>query len=152
MEKMKTIVLMLSQKFPVTHSRSGEPTRFRYGFGVSKLHTIRKNKKGYWDKCAQEINEGKAILSVREWTGRPYRSKMRILAEYKKIGLQHITMSRSSEFPMPTAHVDGKFVSIYELALNDGLDLPDFIEWFFPNNECDSIFQGVILQLTDFRY
>lgn len=149
---MKTIVLMLSQTFPATHSRFGEPTNFRDGFGVTKLHTIRKNKNGYWDKCAQEINEGKAILSVREWTGRPYRSKMRELARYTKIVLQHVSMSRTREFPLPSVYVDGKDVNIYTVSENDGLELPDFIEWFFPCNNDIASFEGVVLQVTNFRY
>ncbi len=146
---MKIIVLMLSREFPKTHSRSGEPTGFRRKLSREKLHTMRGNKNGWWDRCAREINEGKAILSVRQWLGKPYRSRQMEIARYTRVGLQHVSMSYSSDMPLPTAYVDGKYVSIYELAMNDGLELPDFIEWFFTK---DNVFDGVIIQLTDFKY
>ena len=58
MEKKK-IVLTLSKVFPVTSSQAGEPTGFeeKLKTGV-KLHTIRANKAGVWDKRAKEIAEG----------------------------------------------------------------------------------------------
>lgn len=39
-----------------------------------KLHTIRSNYK-LWSKRIAEVEQGKAILSLRYWEGKPYNSK-----------------------------------------------------------------------------
>ena len=39
-----------------------------------KLHTIRANYP-LWEKRIKDIQEGHAVLSVRQWSGKPYRSK-----------------------------------------------------------------------------
>lgn len=36
-------------------------------------------------------------------------------------------------------------------AANDGLSTEDFVNWFFGRNH-DNIFEGVVIQFTDFRY
>lgn len=147
MEKKK-IVLTLSKVFPVTNSRAGEPTGFeeKLKAGV-KLHTIRANKDGVWDKRAKEIADGQKMLCVREWTGKPYQSEQREFARFEKIGIQHIEMFNTT---LPQCKVDGKVVPMERLAANDGLTLEQFKEWFF--GEGDTYFEGVIIHFTDFRY
>ncbi|MBL1005219.1 MAG: hypothetical protein JJO71_16385 [Escherichia coli] len=47
--------------------------------------------------------------------------------------------------------MDGKPVPIDQVAANDGLDKDDFISFMFFGLK-GMIFDGVIIQLTDFRY
>lgn len=78
------------------------------------------------------------------------RSKKEI-AQLPKIGLQHVTMTYSSEDAYPEIWIDNKKVSIHEVAKNDGLSVEDFVEWFFGNNK-ENVFEGVVIHFTDFRY
>lgn len=85
----KKVVVTLCRAFPVTHSLAGKPTEFEGKLKEhKKIHTIRYNKNGVWDKRYKDIASGKKYLSVREWTGRPYNSEQREFARYEKIGLQ----------------------------------------------------------------
>lgn len=148
----KKVILTLCKVFPVTHSRAGEKTGFEQKLknGIKK-HTIRYNAKDVWDKRYNDISKSKKYLSVREWTGRPYNSEQREFARYDKIVLQKITMTYSSTDEVPQCWVDGKHVSAYDLAKNDGLSVEDFTEWFFGCNK-GNVFDGVIIHFTDFRY
>lgn len=66
------MVVTLCRVFPVTHSLAGKPTEFEGKLKEhKKIHTIRYNKNGVWDKRYKDIATAKNILSVREWTGRP---------------------------------------------------------------------------------
>lgn len=60
-------------------------------------------------------------------------------------------MTYSSTDEVPQCWVDGKHVSAYDLAKNDGLSVEDFTEWFFGCNK-GNVFDGVIIHFTDFRY
>lgn len=127
----KKVVVTLCRVFQVTHSLAGKPTEFEGKLKEhKKIHTIRYNKNGVWDKRYKDIASGKKYLSVREWTGRPYNSEQREFARYEKIGLQHITMTYGSDDTIPKVWVDNKKVSINEVAKNDGLSVEDFVEWF----------------------
>lgn len=147
MEKKK-IVLTLSKVFPVTSSQAGEPTGFegKLKSGV-KLHTIRANKGGVWDKRAKDIADGRKQLCIREWTGKPYQSEQREFARLEKIGLQHVEIFNGN---LPLCKVEGKEVPMERLAANDGLTLEQFKEWFFGDG--GTYFEGVIIHFTDFRY
>ena len=94
MNDMKTYILMLSKSFPAQHPRKGEPTGFREAFRKTKLHTLRANY-ALWAKRFEEIAAGKACLSVRQWTGAPYRSKQKELARLTRedgIGIQRLSL------------------------------------------------------------
>ena len=153
MEKKK-VIITLSKFFPATHSKAGSPTHFEDGLKSGrKIHTIRMDKKFLWEKRCKDINSGKKFLDVREWTGRPYNSEQRRLAEFQRIGLQHITMTYSSTDAVPQAWVGGKKIPVEELAKNDGLSTEDFIEFFFGSKLYNSnTFEGVVIHFTDFRY
>lgn len=83
---MKTYVITLSRHFLANHKRAGEETHFKEKFllgqgltdydtpSMAKIHTIRANYP-LWEKRIKEVQEGRAVLSVRQWTGKPYRSK-----------------------------------------------------------------------------
>lgn len=151
MEKKK-VILTLCRVFPVTHSKTGELTGFEDKLkSGKKIHTIRWNAKGVWDKRYSDISLGKKYLSVREWTGRPYNSQQREFARYASIGLQHVTMTYGADDAYPQIWIDNKLVPIQEVAKNDGLSVEDFVEWFFGNSK-ESTFEGVVIHFTDFRY
>ena len=99
MKKYKKYVITLSQVFPVTHIRKGEPTGFKDKFLAAigkaegdwlKLHTIRANY-ALWLERFDEIEAGKACLCIRQWTGKPYCSKqveIAVLTKEDGIGSQ----------------------------------------------------------------
>ena len=153
-DQKRKVIITFSKNFPPGHSRAGELTGFEGKLKAgTKIHTIRADAKGWWDKCAEAINSGRKYLSLREWVGRPYNSEQRILGEREKIGLQTITMTYSSEDELPQAWVDGKKVPVEQLAKNDGLAVEDFVEWFFSTPLYKgNVFEGKIIHLTDFRY
>lgn len=150
-EKRKAI-LMLCPNFPNGHRRAGEPTEFEASLAAGKkIHTVRGNLGGSWEKRCQGVMQGKKYLTVREWTGRPYNSEQRELARFDKIGCQKIVMTYTAEDAVPQCWVDGHRVSVEEIAAHDGLSTEDFVSWFFGNNP-ENYFEGVVIQFTDFRY
>lgn len=93
---------MLNRVFPVKHIKAGTPTMFaNLLYANHKIHTVRMDKKGLWAKRCDEVNSGKKILSIREWTERPYRSEQREIKRLAQIGLQRITMTYSSDDALP---------------------------------------------------
>jgi len=137
---------MVAKTFPATHKRAGEPTHFADLIeGGVKIHTIRGNY-NLWANRVAEINEGKAILSVREWTGKPYNSPPRELWQAKEIGIQKIELTCLGFF---IDDVDSD-LSVRKLAGNDGLNFDDFKAWFkdgFKLNE-----PMAIIHFTRYRY
>ena len=158
---MKTHVLTVSRTFPKTHKRAGEETDFVinlfhainpvvYSDSVDKkIHTIRSNYP-LWEKRIKEVQEGKAILSLRYWSGKPYHSKQVEFAQLDKdsgCGVQSIQMTPfgwvvNSSYSDPTSN---------ELAKNDGLSLDDFYEWFRGKTTID-MEPMAIIHFTGFRY
>lgn len=156
---MKTYYLMLSQVFPVTHARAGQPTGFKEKVEAAikqlegewwKLHTIRGNYER-WEKIFDEIYNDKAYLSIRVWEGKPYRSKQIELARLTRkdgIGLQRLTFSKGYTHhysPM----IDYKPKDITILAENDGLSETDWRFWF---KHYDLSKPMAIIHFTSFRY
>lgn len=149
----KKVILTLCKVFPKTHSKAGINTLFAVKlFAGRKLHTIRSDEKDLWSKKVADINEGKKILCVREWTGRPYNSEQADIKQFVNVGLQDITITCGVDDEKPLAWVDGKPVPIETIAKNDGLELSDFIEWFFGSVHTGNVFKGKIIHFTDFRY
>lgn len=142
----KIVVLMCARLFPAYHSKKGEPTNFQMKIkGKDKLHTIRA---GYekWKKKIDEVLEGKAVLSVREWSGSPYNSTQNYLFYYNQddtLGVSKLTKDKDGYLVNDTIRVTEE-----ELAKNDGLLVQDFREWFkvMPSEPM------AIIHLTGFRY
>lgn len=161
MEKIKTYVLTLSKFFPSTHIRKGEPTSFRDAFNAGqvfnrgsaylyrhpKKHTIRSNYP-LWLKRITEVQAGKAVLSVRQWTGKPYRSpqeEIAILTNEDGLGIQELKMI---DLFRPTT-INGNRVELPDLAANDGLSFNDWYDWF---KSYDLKQPMAIIHFTKFRY
>lgn len=157
---MKTYVLLISRYFPAKHPRSGEstffPARIQNGLGephyipspASKIHTIRANY-DMWSKRAEEINAGKAVLSIRYWSGRPYQSKQVEFCKLERIGIQKLGFS-SGKIHYPFIDVDkASSLDIEVIAKNDGLSFDDFEAWF---KGYDLSKPMAIIHFTEFRY
>ena len=158
---MKTYVLMLSKEFPATHPRKGEPTGFRDKFlaaikqlegGWWKLHTIRANYT-LWKKRIAEIQRGEAVLSVRQWSGKPYCSKQITIATLTAedgVGLQQLTDLDTNAYGFyPCVRVDKRNIDKLLVAQNDGLSLTDWLSWF---KNYDHFKPMAIIHFTNFRY
>ena len=157
---MNKYVITLSQVFPVTHKRAGEPTGFKDAFlqgqediFEGKFHTIRANYE-LWSKRFEKIEKGEAFLSIRQWTGKPYRSKQVEIARLTKengIGIQKLCFHKDGDGnrSLILFTIDGKPENILFLAKNDGLSFEDWKEWFKGYNLSKPL---AIIQFTKFRY
>ncbi len=164
--KVKTYILMLSKVFPVGHPRAGQPTDFKTkkAEGVKK-HTIRGNVE-LWEHRAEEINAGRAVLSVRQWSGKPYEpgSHQIEIARHTSLHTQRISIPYewhpalqvflpASQVTILTKEKEAKVVKTAYVAANDGLSIIDFRHWFasrkkqVPFNR-----QGIILHFTESVY
>lgn len=152
---MKTYVLTVSRYFPTTHKRKGEPTHFvekilenfEPTIFIPKIHTIRSNY-DLWAKRIKEVQEGKAILSIRYWSGKPYNSKQVEFCQLDQnsgCGVQKLQFDGSILFPFINSHQP----SVKRLSGNDGLSLEDFKEWF---KKYDLSKPMAIIHFTSFRY
>ncbi|MFK2086509.1 hypothetical protein ACIXFK_17260 [Bacteroides fragilis] len=145
---MKTYVITLSEKFPTTHTRKGQETDFRRLFlNGNKIHTIRANFP-LWEKRIAQIQKGEAVLSVRQWTGKPYQSKQveiaRLTAE-DGVGIQELKLTDLSR---PTT-INGQRIELPLLAQNDGLSFNDWFNWFIGYDLSKPL---AIIHFTKFRY
>lgn len=147
---MKTYVITLSEKFPTTHPRKGQETEFGHSFlNGKKIHTIRGNFP-LWEKRLKEVQEGRAVLSVRQWTGVPYRSpqkELRRLTAEDGVGVQNL--SYSHEIIGFEIDKRGYRVRLDNLSENDGLSLLDWEDWF---KGADISKPLAIIHFTKFRY
>ena len=160
---MKTYVITLSRCFPAKHSKAGEPTQFRDAFYAGqvfnrgseclyvrpKLHTIRANYP-LWEKRIKEVQEGYAVLSIRQWTGKPYWSKQIEIARLTTangVGIQKLCFLGDN---FNGGYIrNGAYPSDKILAKNDGLSLADWEEWFRGYDLSEPM---AIIHFTKFRY
>ena len=166
---MKTYVLTVSRYFPKTHKRAGELTHFvekildedDNKFEHPKIHTIRSNY-SLWSKRVYEIQAGKAILSIRYWSGKPYNSKQIEICRLDKDsgivvqvlgfywGGKDIVSVIEKPFIIPNdATGIPPIIPLDILAKNDGLSIEDFKEWF---RKYDLSKPMAIIHFTSFRY
>ena len=145
---MKTYVITLSRNFLAYHKQAGEETHFKEKFlSGEKLHTIRANYP-LWEKRIKEVQDGRAILSIRQWTGKPYRSKqveIATLTAESGVGIQ--LMKLTNDFA--ECIVDDHHHSYVAVAMNDGLHPADWIDWF---SSYDFSKPMAIIHFTKFRY
>lgn len=151
--KKSVYVLTLSKNFMATHPKHGTPTGFYKKFmDGKKIHTIRANY-SLWKQRIDKVKAGYAIISIREWSGEPYRSKQNKIVDIENgsgIGIQKlercvgwiIDNSLSADIKTET------------LAKNDGLSKKDFTDWFKlkPGLVITEDKAYAIIHFTDFRY
>lgn len=146
---MKTYVITLSRYFLAAHSKAGMPTDFKEKFlNGEKIHTIRANYP-LWENRIKEVQDGKAMLSIRQWTSKPYWSKQieiaRLTAE-NGVGIERLEFA-NGKLGMPRIGI--VYQRKHELARNDGLTLDDWQEWF---RGYDLSKPMAIIHFTKFRY
>ena len=153
---------MLSRQFPVSHPRAGEGTSFNTKIlntvfhnnaSWQKIHTIRANWKLWCDRI-YEVRQGKAILSLRQWRDKPYRSKtfeITRLTAADGVGVQMLRFykDRDGMVSWNRFDIDGKYLDIETLAHNDGLTLEDWKAWF---KDYDFSKPLAVIHFTPFRY
>lgn len=170
---MKTYVLIVSKKFPCTHPKKGCPTEFickilhainhsgsdlyqicqnecdkscHRRLLTPKIHTIRSNYY-FWKKRIDNVNKGNAVLSIRYWNYKPYRSKQVEICQLDStsgIGIEKLEDPSNFVF----APINGKWINWETIAKNDGLSFDDFCEWF----KARSNNPMAIIHFTKFRY
>lgn len=151
---MKKYIITLSKFFLKQHIRAGEETGFKESFlKGKKVHTIRANY-NLWEARIKEVQEGKAVLSIRQWSGLPYRSKQDEITELSKedgVGIQKLTFNKDSngEFFLEDFDIDGKYIDFDKLAANDGLLTEDWYRWF---KKYDLSKPMAVIHFTSFRY
>lgn len=174
---MKTYVITLSRHFLANHKRAGEETHFKEKFllgqgcpdcaspqdlsGINisdcnscvracsfpKLHTIRANYP-LWEKRIKEVQAGRAVLSIRQWTGKPYRSKqveIATLTAGSGVGIQ--LMELTNDFA--ECIIGSHHHSYVTVAKNDGLHPADWLDWFSSYEFSKPM---AIIHFTKFRY
>ena len=145
---------MLARTFPVKHPRAGSQTHFRGQILTGlKIHTIRLNY-DLWLKRAENVNNGNAYVSLRQWKGKPYRSKQFEIARLEKIRIERIDMVHYPDGGI-IYQIDWQASGflLKTIARNDGLSKEDFITWFFkhPVKKIQDV-KGAIIHFTDFKY
>ena len=151
---MKKYIITLSKFFLKQHTRAGEETAFKESFlNGKKIHTIRANY-NLWEARIKEVQEGKAVLSIRQWFELPYRSKqdeITGLSNEDGVGIQKLTFNKDSngEFFLEEFNIDGKYIEFDKLAANDGLLTEDWYRWF---KRYDLSKPMAVIHFTSFRY
>lgn len=72
----------------------------------------------------------------------------------RNIGIQRISMEYDRErHEIAIVEIDGKpFSDVDTLARNSGMELSDFVEWFFEQGMTRDRFDGLIIHLSGLRY
>lgn len=145
---MKTYVITLSKKFMSKHPKAGKPTFFVYRFiSHEKIHTIRANY-ALWEKRIKEVQECRAIISIRVWKDKPYRSPQIEIAKLScidNVGIQKIEFTTD----LSECIIEGRHYNYCDIAKNDGLLPEDFLYWF----KTSKIYKPfAIIHFTKFRY
>ena len=174
--KFETYVITLSSVFPVKHPNAGKPTFFKTklenanvipfdesnrqsvpdGQPQMKLHTIRGNYP-LWRKRFDKIERGEACISLRQWTGKPYKSKQIEIGRLTKddgIGIQKMEFLAFQEGYRKDAGIwiAGHVIPMHlreQIARNDGLTLKDWDDWFADYDKTEPF---AIIHFTKFRY
>lgn len=150
----KRVIISLSKTFPKTHKRAGVKTFFLRSIkNGKKIHTIRT---GYerWKHNLDKVINGTHIVSLRQWTGVPYRSPQDEISLLTDVGYERISMSYDPDTGKVRAVINGKpFADVKALAEHDGLTWTDFVDYFFGKGAHNAtLFQGIIIHFTQFRY
>lgn len=157
---MKQHNIIVSSRFPATHSRKGEPTDFGQSIiEGTKIYTVRENYP-FWKKKIDEVNNREAVLWPKYWSRKPYCSPQK---EYPfkfddKSGLCVGQLVKKEGFLNGSLFYiryndkdshDWRKIKLTDLAKNDGLSEKDFMEWF---KNAPSYKPMALIHFTKFRY
>lgn len=123
-----------------------------------KRHTIRSNY-DLWKKRADKINAGEAVLSLRQWSGKPYASKQIEFMQLENINVQpvkiydcRLKVDRGKNKNLYATTGD-RHIIFNDLVKNDGLNFRDFCDWFrIDHGKYLFQFEGCIINFTDHKY
>lgn len=157
--KLKTYIIIVSRFYPGTHPLKGQHTNFpELIISDDKGHTVRGNY-ALWKHRAEEVQAGKAVISLRFWTGLPYRSNQQEFLQLNYIDVQkvHIYHVRRSDYvqqvntgPHTLIFVGDSIKPLqhpFKFAARDGLTMPAFLGWFKKPIE-----NAAIIHFTKFLY
>lgn len=151
---------MVSRTFPATHPRKGDDTNFvDQILKEDKRHTCRGNY-ALWYKRSLEVQAGRAIISLRYWSGKPYASKQVEFCILNWIHVQkvHVYQIKRSDEIYRLIYGKTKTEIFIEdslkplrnpfiFAAHDGLSIQDFNAWFKKPVE-----DAAIIHFTQFAY
>jgi hypothetical protein len=152
-KKIKTYVITVMVKFPKKGITVPQTTGFKKKIlSGEKKHTIRRNYE-FWKKRIDQINDGKAVLSIRQWKGLPYRSEQKEIKSFGKgqVGYQRATLTGGgADVAVMIGENEYKFLSdkaIKKLVKNDGITMEQFTSFFK-----ESVLDGIIIHFSKLRY
>jgi hypothetical protein len=167
MKKIKIYPLFISKRFPANHPRhwqqtyfvekvckalnietaedcSGELSESAY---PAKIHACSINYE-LWEKRIDEVNAGRAVLSLRVWKGVPLHSSQMEIALLDKdsgIGVQKLKFQDHILCPV----IGRTSLEITDIAPNEGLSDKDFCSWLA---RYDLRYPLAVIHFTKFRY
>ncbi len=125
-----------------------------------KIHTIRTNLER-WTKIIQKVQEGRAVISIRQWKGKPYEKgnvqvEIARLGKDDGVGLQTLSVMEYTDaddgIERAVYCIDGKpmpMLTLKQIAENDGLTVEDWKAWFTGMTFDKPL---PIIHFTKFRY
>lgn len=134
------VVVILSKDIFAEGKKASTPSDFARKVKTgAKRHTVRANF-DYWKKKIAALQEKGGTLSLRQWTGKPYRSPQETIIEIPAslVEVQQLNMVRvtyvegDNTYYDYLAKIDGERYPISKIAENDGLTEEQFISWFAP--------------------
>lgn len=162
--KKKVYVIMVSRTFPAMHPRKGQETNFPAAIiNEDKRHTCRSNYV-LWYKRSLEVQAGRAVISLRYWSGKPYASKQVEFCVLHWIHVQKVHVyqipktygipSICEVFYTTATHtkifIENSIIPLKRpelFASHDGLSMADFNAWFKKPVE-----DAAIIHFTQFTY
>lgn len=151
---MKTHVITFARKFPAKHPQAGAPTFFVSNIktGDGKIHTLRQNY-DHWLPRILEVQRGEAVLSLRYWTGKPYKSPQHEFLQLTAadgVGIERVEdYPNHAQVSAPNDPNYRRLVYLDELAENDGLSRAEFCDWFKGWGQGRHL---ALIHFTPFRY
>jgi hypothetical protein len=160
---MKAVVLLSKTFFP-QHPKAGKETFFACKVcnsascppihGMKKIHTCRSNFE-YWKKKIDKLKAEGGVLSVRQWSEKPYHSPQETIIDIPAeiVGVQKLRMVLCNDKSLLIS-IDGKSFLSQFVAENDGLTMEDYKAWFLPvfEKENTDVLDFAIIHFTKFRY
>lgn len=156
--KKKVYVIMVSRTYPATHPRKGQETNFPPAIiNEDKRHTCRGNY-ALWYKRSLEVQAGRAVISLRYWSGKPYASKQVEFCVLNWIHVQKVHVYQISRTQIPifgeSTHtqifIENSLIPLKRpelFAAHDGLSMADFNAWFK-----NPVEDAAIIHFTQFTY
>lgn len=144
------VVITVSKQFFKGHPKAGQDTDFKQKIiDKIKQHTIRLDEKGYWLKAISKVARGEAVLSIRQWSGKPYASKQEeVCVLTAEDGVDCVQVEISNPWVnIPSECLTASHELSRDIAENDGLTPGDFWAWFGTNRT-----RATLIYFTKMRY